>query len=233
MSNIMSTLHRPLSTWLNRTQPLPPRFYTPGYEDTIKDNWCIWLSIEEVALLHEAPSMNWVGLKEARISTQEYLESADEIINGLDGGWLDREEQEWLKEKLDEPPLPSLPIYLISCADKSGEELVYVGKTVNSSRFIGGHSAALKLHAPQYSNQVKKIYRCTVWLHDDHDYISFDWVQPEKLAVELLDSVESQLIYTFQPALNTDKKKKNYAKWDFYIHIQNFLQGGFLNDEFI
>ncbi|WP_430735334.1 hypothetical protein [Halodesulfovibrio aestuarii] len=233
MSNSKSFLHTPLSAWLNRTQPLPPRFYTPGYKDAIKDSWSIWLSVEEVALLHNAPSMNWIGLKEARRNTKEYLESADEIINGLEGGWLDREEQGWLRETLGEAPLPSLPIYLITCANESREELVYVGKTVNSSRFTGGHSAALKLHAPEYSNKVKKIYRSTVWLHDDHDYISFDWVQPEELAVALLDSVESQLIYTFQPALNTDKKRKNYAKWDFYIHIQNFLEGRFLNDEFI
>ena len=119
--------------------------------------------------------------------------------------------------------MPSLPIYLITCTEDENEELVYVGKTENTSRFTGGHSAALKLHAPEYANKEKRIYRSTVWFHNDDEYISLDWVQPQQLAVELLDSVESHLIYSFQPKLNTAKKKKKYAKWDFYIHIQNFL----------
>ena len=121
----------------------------------------------------------------------------------------------------------------MSCSDGATEELVYVGKTKNTSRFDGGHSAALKLHAPKYNIKQKKIYRSTVWFHDNNDYISLDWIQPETLALELLDSIESHLIFSFQPELNTDKKKKPLAKWDFSIHIQNFLEGGFLNDKFI
>ena len=117
--------------------------------------------------------------------------------------------------------------------DDSGEELVYVGKTKNTSRFNGGHSAALKLHAPEYSNKQKKIYRSTVWFHNDEEYISLDWIQPEALAHELLDSIESHLIYQFQPSLTIEKKIKPTAKWEFYVHIQNFLEGGFLNDTFI
>lgn len=103
--------------------------------------------------------------------------------------------------------------------DDSGEELVYVGKTKNTSRFNGGHSAALKLHAPEYSNKQKKIYRSTVWFHNDEEYISLDWIQPEALAHELLDSIESHLIYQFQPSLNIEKKIKPTAKWEFYVHM--------------
>ncbi len=180
-----------------------------------------------------APQMQWVSLKESRETTKSYLEKASEIINGLEGSWLDSEEQTWILEELGEPPFPSLPIYLITCSDGQGEELVYVGKTKNSSRFSGGHAAALKLHAPQYAKKEKKIYRSTVWFHNNNEYISLDWVQPENLAYKILDSVESHLIYHFQPELNTDKKKKKYAKWEFYIHIQNFLNGSFLNDKFI
>lgn len=224
---------KPLSSWISRSHPLPKRFYTPGYVDVPKNDWSLWLSIEEVSPLHLAPHMQWISLRESRVATEEYLTSASELIHGLEGGWLDSEEREWILEELGEPPLPSLPIYLIACSDGSNEDLVYVGKTKNTSRFNGGHSAALKLLAPKYDNKNKKIYRSTVWFHNDNEYISLDWVQPEPLAFQLLDSVESQLIHKFQPELNTAKKKSSLAKWDFSIHIQNFLEGGFLNDKFV
>lgn len=226
-------MHKPLSAWIKRTHPLPPRFYTPGIIDKPKNEWSTWLSIEEVAPLYKAKELNWLGLKESRKNTQDYLNQASEIIDGLEGGWLDNEEREMILEELGEPPLPSLPIYLITVKDNDKETIVYIGKTENKSRFSGGHSAALKLHAPEYEGKEKKIYRSTIWFHDDDEYLSLDWIQPEKLSIELLDSVESQLIYRFQPDLNVLKKKKNYAKWDFYIHLQNFLDGQFLNDAFI
>ena len=226
-------MYRPLSAWIARTHPISERFYTPSYIDTPKDGWSVWLSIEEVAPLHKVNEMNWIGLQRSRLETQNYLDEASEIIDGLEGGWLDRDERKMILEQIGEPPLPSLPIYLISCSSERGEELVYVGKTENTSRFSGGHTAALKLHAPEYGDKEKKVYRCTVWFHNDDEYISLDWVQPEELAFRILDSTESQLIYYFQPMLNTLKKKKNHAKWNFYIHIQNFVGSGFLNDEFV
>lgn len=226
-------MFNPLSGWIDRRHPIPRRFYTPGHVDVPHKDWAAWLSIEEASPLHLATEMQWLSLKDARERTQNYLNEASELISGLGGGWLDRWEQERIRTELGAPPPPSLPIYLISCLSDDKEDLVYVGKTKTTSRFNGGHSAALKLHAPEYERKKKTIYRGTVWFHLSEEYISLDWIQPDKLALELLDSIESQLIYTFQPNLNTDKKKKNLAKWDFGIHIQNFLEGGFLNDEFI
>ncbi|MGB0203612.1 MAG: hypothetical protein ACPF9K_01035 [Neptuniibacter sp.] len=227
-------MFKPLSSWVKRTHPLPERFYTEGYIDEPKDEWSVWLSIEEVSPLYLAPNMKWQSLQESREITKNYLDEASDIINGLEGAWLDREEQEWILEGLGLPPDPSLPIYLITCTDEKGnEELVYIGITKNSSRFSGGHSAALKLHDPKYANTEKKIYRSTAWFHDDKEYISLDWLQPESLSLDLIDSLESHLIYRFQPELNTAKKSRNLSKWDFYVHIQNFLEGGFLNDEFV
>lgn len=138
-----------------------------------------------------------------------------------------------LKE-VGEPPMPCLPIYLISCM-KAGkkEELLYVGKTKTASRFSGGHLAVLKLHDPIYAGLVKKIYRANIWFYFGDEYIALDWVQPEELALKLFDNVESQLIYHFQPTLNSNKKKYKCVQWDFSIHIQNFLEDGFLNDEFV
>lgn len=228
-------MFRPLLNWINRKISLPERFYKKDFIDIPKDEWSVWISIEEVAPLYLAKNMNWLGLKESRAITEKYLELASEIINCelKDCGLIDREEREWILDNIGAPPIPSLPLYLITISDENEEKLVYVGKTENKSRFSGGHSAALKLHNPKYNNKLKKIYRATIWFHDNNEYISLDWIKPEKLALDLLDSIESHLIYSFQPELNTAKMKKKYVKWDFYIHIQNFLEEGFLNDEFI
>jgi hypothetical protein len=220
----------PLSGWLERRHPIPQRFYTLGHIDTPSKDWDAWLSIEEFSPLHLATEMQWLSLKDVREQTQSYLDDASELIRGLDGGWLDRWEQEQIRANIGEPPKPSLPIYLISCADEAKEELVYVGKTKNTSRFNGGHSAALKLHAPEFGKKEKYIYRGTVWFYFNNEYISLDWIQPDQVALGLLDSIESQLIYSFQPSLNTHKRKKNLTKWDFDIRIQNFLERDFLND---
>lgn len=224
---------RPLSAWIARTQPLPKRFYNPGHVDAPEDDWAVWLSIEEAAPLHLATEMSWLSLSEAREITYDYLASASDLIDGLQGGWLDSEERQWILDALGEPPSPALPIYLIACFDGAREHVVYIGKTKNISRFYGGHSAALKLHSPKYDGQTKKIYRATVWFYDGEDYISLDWIQPETLAHQLLDSIESQLIYHFQPALNTAKRKQDSSQWKFHIHIQNFLAGSFLDDHFL
>lgn len=223
----------PLAAWLDRHQPIPKRFYTSGHIDIPQPDWNVWLSIEECKPLHQVMSMQWLSLRDARKITQCYLDGVSELINGLEGGWLDGEEKEIIYTELGDSPLPSLPIYLISCGDRGNDELVYVGKTKNTSRFNGGHTAALKLHAPEYQGRPKHIYRCTAWFCINDEYISLDWIQPEKVALDLLDSIESQLIYWFQPPLNTHKKKKNLARWEFSIHIQNLMCGGFLNDEFI
>jgi len=177
--------------------------------------------------------MQWLSLKDARSLTNNYLEEASDLINGLEGGWLDCEEQEWILEEIGGPPIPSLPIYLISCKTHESETLVYVGKTKNTSRFSGGHAAALKLHELKYAGMEKFVYRATAWFYLDDEYIALDWIEPEAIALDLLDSIESQLIFYLQPELNTSKKKKNCTRWDFGIHIQNFLEGGFLNDTFL
>jgi hypothetical protein len=224
---------QPLSLWINRSQPLPERFFNPEHRDIPHEDWTLWLSIEEVAPLHCAARMQWVSLQESRQRTCAYLTAAQKQLQGLNRGWLSSEEQQHLLAVLGEPPLPALPIYLITCTDPSGEHLVYVGRTKNTSRFSGGHAAALKLHAPEYANKEKRIYRATLWIQDQGDTISFDWIQPESLAERLLDWVESRLIYLMQPDLNNQKKRRFSGQWDFALHIQNTLPGAFLNETFI
>jgi hypothetical protein len=223
---------QPLSGWIDRRHPLPARFYQKDFSDQVDVNWIAWLSLQEVCELHEVNNMKWLSLADARKNTRDYLDQASDIIDGLQGAWLDSEEQEWILSELGHPPSPCLPIYLICVSGKNHpEEVVYVGKTMVASRFTGGHSAALKLHAPDYSQLKKKLYRATIWFYIDDEYIALDWIQPQDLALEILDSVESQLIFNFQPKLNVSKMNKDYTKWPFYIHIQNALTGGFLNDQ--
>lgn len=52
------------------------------------------------------------------------------------------------------PLRPLLPICLISCSDMddSNDYIIYVGKTFDSIKIIGGHSVVLKLLNPKYNN---------------------------------------------------------------------------------
>jgi len=223
----------PLSPWIDRSHPLPERFYDPNRSSIIDQpnvDWDVWVGLEEVAELHQASSLKWISFKQSRRRTDEYLSKADPIISGLSGGWLDREEKSMIVEKLGEPPKPCLPIYIISTEEGGKEVIAYVGKTKSNSRFAGGHSAALKLLAPSYSSMIKRIYRCSVWFNFNDEYISLEWIQPESLALKLLDSIESQLIFNFQPPLNTDKKKKDRSVYNFTLQLQNMEGREFLNE---
>lgn len=224
----------PLSGWTNRRHNIPIRFHCDSDIIDIPDceNWHVWVSIEESSLLHKATEMNWISLKDSINLTNDYLEECSALICGLDGGSLDGEEELMIKEQIGLPPLPCLPIYIITCKDADKEEIVYIGKSKSDNRFTGGHTAALKLHDPKYNNKIKTLYRCSIWFHFNDEYIIIDWIKPLQLALELLESIESQLIYHFKPELNTNKKNKNYTKWEFTIHIQNFLHK-FLNDTFV
>ncbi|MFT5645691.1 MAG: hypothetical protein ACI976_000364 [Aureispira sp.] len=208
----------PLSGWIDRVQPLPKRFYSTKQNDIVDKNWSLFISMEEMNLLHNVNAMEFQSFNGARKETHDYLDKASDIINGLEGAWLDNEEKHMILEKLGHPPIPCLPLYLISIDDKKKERLIYVGITKTKIRFIGGHAAALKLLNPIYDGQVKRIYRCNIWFLIEDEYTALEWIKPEKLGLELLDNIESKLIHHFKPELNTDKKKKNLSKWDFTMH---------------
>lgn len=235
MLNSNMKIESPLLSWVNREESLPNRFIENNITDTPNkpNQWSVWISIEEMKPLHQVNEMHWQSLIKTRKLTNAYLKNASSLINGLSGGWLDNEERIMILDELGEPPIPCYPIYFITCSDNQNENVVYVGKTNNINRFTGGHTAALKLHDPKFAGNKKLIYRGCVWFYLNNEYISLDWIQPEELAHELIESIESQLIYYFQPELNTQKKKRNYAKWIFSIHIQNFLNRNFLHDTLI
>ncbi len=223
----------PLSAWINKRHPLPERFYNKEFKDKPNNEWSVWVTLEEKGPIYKAHGMNWQSLEESIYKTQYYLSEADLLINGLEGGWLDSEEQTIILNELGKPPMPCLPLYLITCGDGKDEKIAYIGETKNTKRFNGGHLSALKLHHPKYDNKSKNIYRCSIWFHFNDEYIVLDWIQPKELALKILRSIESQFIFHFQPELNINKKNKNHTTWDFYIHIQNFLENGFLKDTFV
>lgn len=221
----------PLKAWLNREQPLPKRFYCIKQNDIVDKNWIPFVSIEEMNLLHNVNAMEFQSFNDARNDTQEYLEKAKIIIRGLEGSWLDNEERLMILEELGEPPIPCLPLYLISVDDTLEENLVYVGITKNKTRFKGGHAAALKLLNPKYDGHIKRIYRCNIWFLIEEEFIALEWIEPKELGLQILDSFESKLIHYFKPELNTDKKNTNLSKWDFTIQIQNFMKHNFFHEK--
>jgi len=228
-------LFLPLSAWVKATHPLPKRFLLESHADQFDDSWLCWVVLEEVSELYKVNQLNWVSLSASREKTREYISNAKGVVGGIDDdGWIDREEGCWIQEGLGKPPHPCLPIYIITVDSGDKERVVYVGKTKSASRFTGGHSAALKLHAPEYNGLKKSIYRCSIWFDIEDEYVAIDWIEPETLALDLFDSVESQLIYNLQPELNVDKRIKITGKHLLdRIHVQNLSTTEILNDYFI
>ena len=224
----------PLKAWLNRQQPLPERFYAESTADQIDGSWNCWVAIEERLPFHHADTAGWTSLKESREKTDEYLTSAGELIGGLKGAWLDSEEAELLQEELGDPPPPCLPVYIIGLegeGDLAGP--VYVGITRSNNRFAGGHKAALHLHDPKYEDYSKYLYRAAVWFLCGNDYLPLEWLRPDDVANEILESIESQLIYEWKPAINVRKKKTDRTSIPLEIQVENFSGDEFVKDYFI
>ena len=62
--------------------------------------------------------------------------------------------------------------------------------------------------------------------------LSLEFVTPLTDAEKLLRSIEAQLIYELQPALNTQHRKRYNAAKPLMLHIQNF-SSDLMNDRFL
>lgn len=227
----------PFSPWLDRKQPLSNRFIEEDYVDPIPEkgaNWDCFLALEECWPLYIANELKWESLDKSIQETDVFLDNASELISGLGGGWLDSEEKYMIESSEDcVPPTPCLPIYIVTIKNETEERVVYIGKTSASNRFSNGHSVALKLHNPKYNGFEKRLYRCSVWFNINNEYACLEWLKPNTIPSKVLDSIESHLIWCAQPELNIGKKNRNYSKWCFFIHIQNFTgKSSLLNDVF-
>lgn len=195
----------------------------------------LWVSLEERHPLHLAHELEWLNLKESFARSKAYIDKAFNIIGSNDV----EEEGDAIavKSELGEPPPPSLPLYLISISGNGMEKVVYVGKTQSENRFEGGHLASQKLLHPKYKPYDANLYRCSITMPINDDWILLDWIDPFEVAEIILDDVESQFIHHFRPELNVNKVTRNCAIHPTTIQIQNIVekckQDSFLNDYFI
>lgn len=226
----------PLRAWLLGHQPLPSRFYMENSADSITEDWLCWVSPTIKAPLAKAMELDWISLSESRYVTREYLKKASKIVQGLEGGWLDGWEREQMEMVGPVPPPTCFPIYLITCEDDESERIVYVGQTTTNNRFAGGHAAALKLHAQMYMRHHKWVYQCSVCLLPpeslDRTYLYLEWIYPAKIAADILNDVESHMIFDLQPELNTSRRRKHAAKIPLSIHMQPNVVDSRLKDLF-
>lgn len=222
-----------LHAWLDRRHPLPARFEASPPADTLGQNWLTFLSIEEEIPFHKIAVASWKSISETADATKRYLAGVRHTL----GGTLeieDKDDKAAVLLRNGPPPLNALPIYLVSLRLAGHHErVVYVGKTKAASRFGGGHAVAIKLLDPKYRDYEKIVYRCSVTI-STNEWILLEWINPASTGEKMLDDVESQLIYNFQPIFNTQKKKRSCAKKPTVIHIQNAIDAaGFLHDHII
>lgn len=225
----------PLYAWVNKCAALPRRFglapdgNSPIVPDASADEWTVSVALDEAVPLYAIAEARWKGLSETRRLTNDYLEKADALIDGLWGGTLDSEERDLILNNLGEPPAFCLPIYLVSVGQGGDEHVVYVGKTRTSTRFANGHHVGMKLHHPKYDRLAKTVYRCSVLLDINDEYLALEWVEPETLAEKILDSVESVLIHALQPELNVAKRRRPTVERALHIHVQNYADSELLD----
>lgn len=221
-----------INAWLDRHFPLPKSFEVGAPANTPNAHLLAWLMIEEQMHLHEVDNAVWISLSENTARTRTYVANAIKVLGSDQVEEIG--DKEMVIDQLGEPPPQSLPIYILTTKSSSNESIVYIGKTTASNRFAGGHRAALRLHDPKYKDCEKIVYRCSITILVDDDHVALEWVDPLAVAEQILDDVESHLIYHFKPQLNTQKKKNNRATHQISIHIQNLVEdlrsGSFLNN---
>lgn len=203
---------QPLSPWLKGNCSITPsHFYTQYTPDLLK---YLYLSLDVVVPLHEADTILTGNTNESWRLNREYIKKALKllIIDEEDCDMeLAEDEKEEVLEKLGEPPYSCYNLYFITIKNDTEERIVYVGQTNGQkSRFISGHHAALKLHAPQYNGYQKYVYFGTVTFKStDEKYLPIECLETTGQIKHLLNDIERILIYAFEPELNTQKYKYN------------------------
>ena len=209
-----------LAGWLARKTPLPG--YSVLNERVPDAEAGGFVGIDIATPVHEVHALTAESLSGSWHAVRAYVNEACKIIGSDEPGWLDREEVTMIKEGLGDPPPQAYPIYFISAGSGADERLVYIGKTsAKKSRFQGGHAALARLHAPKYDGLKKTLYMGTIVLLDDIDYLPIEWISPLEKAERLLSAIEAQLIFDFQPELNTHHRDRFNAEWQTPINIEN------------
>lgn len=200
----------------------------------INSEFGCFIGIDMCFPLHKVLEMEAQSLEGTWNEVNDYVANAFRIVTdqyreelGIEEAGklrdVDREIMHEIEYQLKKPPTACYPIYFISVGDGTEERLVYIGKTSSKThRFSSGHSAALKLHAPEYEGLPKHVYFGTVvFLDHENEYMPLEFIQPIEDAKNLLTNLEAGLIYVLKPELNTTYLNKNHAIFDMLVNIEN------------
>ena len=210
-----------LSPWIERNAPEPP-FRDISSIDLDSDIGC-GIILDDWIPIHTAHKIKAQSLQCSWHEVREYVTKACKIIGADEPLPIDREEQEMILDQCGPVPLQSYPLYFITTKIDAGPEtIVYIGKTSSKSkRFSGGHTAISKLHHPKFSSAEKRLYLgCVTFMDKAAEYVPLEMIQPLSAAEQLLADLEMQLIYHFQPELNTSGKRRRLSKIEQLIHLQ-------------
>ncbi|MCU5330689.1 hypothetical protein [Bacillus wiedmannii] len=163
--DIRTSKFSPINNWINKRKRLPHYDYLKKVKPSFELGY--FLSLDICTPLYNIKNIKNEVFKETWKKSYTYLKNAYAIVEEFEEPYavekyiigIDNEIAYDIVEQLGPPPNPTYPIYIITIGSGINEKVVYIGKTsVNAkSRFNGGHSAALKLHHPDYE-KYKKTY---------------------------------------------------------------------------
>jgi hypothetical protein len=215
-------IDRPLTAWLYAEWYVKSRDH---YEGEVILPAQVFVSLDAVFEVHEAPHLPLKTLDQSWIDTQSYLTAACKLLGrGNPGRLVSAQDRKKVFAALGEPPGPAWPLYFLTVGEFPEEEIVYIGKTnARTHRFSSGHRAITALHGPEYRGRRTRLYLATVTLLSDEDnYVPLEWLHPKTLRDSIWSDLEAQLIFHFQPELNIGLKKSDRSKRPVFISFHNY-----------
>ncbi|MGO4107898.1 hypothetical protein [Paenibacillus sp. YAF4_2] len=96
----------------------------------------------------------------------------------------------------------------------NSSEIFYIGQTLGQSRFKN-HDAIQKLTDPIYDGKEKQIWFAQIWISlaiapTSIITVPIEWLSEEQTVIDIVDFLESFLIYWFKQKLNEPLKNNHY-----------------------
>ena len=226
--------NRPLTAWVHGGNFFVKSFF--HYEGEVILPETIFVSLDTFFLVHESPQVPLKTLDQSWIDTKEYIVQACALLGRAKAGQpLSPADRSTVLSLLGEPPGPAWPIYVFAVGEYPDERIVYIGKTNSDThRFTSGHAAITALHNPKYNGLTKRLYLGTVTIYSDEgNYVPLEWLHPKKLRDSIWSDIEAQLIYHFQPELNSTLKSEDWSKNPVQIAFHNYSGTKSFDGEYI
>lgn len=223
--------NRPLTAWLYAEWYVKSRGH---YEGEVILPSQVFVSLDALFEVHEAAQLPLKTLEQSWKDTQQYLSRACEILNRDSPRRITSvEDRKKVLAALGKPPTPAWPLYFLTVGDGADEKIVYIGKTnAQTHRFSSGHRAITALLRPEYRALKSRLYLAAITLYSDEDnYVPLEWLHPKGLRDSIWSDLEVQLIFYFQPALNTGLKMKDRSKRPVFIAVHNYTGTGNFDDD--